>query len=510
MPNPSRRVPKYRHHKATGQAVVTLSGTDFYLGPHGSQVSIAEYDRLVAEWLTSGRRLPRRDEESGFTVNELLVAYWGHCERHYQKNGKPTSEQSCIKVALGPVRRLYGHTQAADFGPLSLKACRQQMIDAGWERVSINTHVGRIRRMFKWESENELVPVDVFQALGTVAGLRKGRSDAVETKPVRPVADHLVEAVRPFVSRQVWGMIELQRLTAMRPGEVVLMRTADFSMTGPVWIYTPESHKTEHHDRQREIYLGPQAQEILAPFLKTDLTAYVFSPQEAENERRAAQRESRKTPVQPSQQNRRKKAPRQKAGERYNVLSYRRAIVTGCEQAFGMPKELRRIPKQLPKAERGRFSAAEWEAERERRQELASEWRAENCWHPNQVRLMSKQSQVGIAKIGIVAYDAKSRRMIGDGGVTLARSEDKNWYVLGVGPYRNGSIREEMKSGLQTPPAANEPLPYNVAFDDPPPGESQEAGTSRVQWAGSTEEEQIQPPPPVQPASDALFPEASH
>ncbi len=51
-----------------------------------------------------------------------------------------------------------------------------------------------------------------------------------------------------------------------------------------------------------------------------------------------------------------------------------------------MPKELRRIPKQMPKAERGRFSAAEWEAERERRQELASEWRAENCWHPNQLR----------------------------------------------------------------------------------------------------------------------------
>ena len=29
-----RKVPSYRKHKATGLAVVTLSGNDFYLGPY--------------------------------------------------------------------------------------------------------------------------------------------------------------------------------------------------------------------------------------------------------------------------------------------------------------------------------------------------------------------------------------------------------------------------------------------------------------------------------------------
>ncbi len=124
-----------------------------------------------------------------------------------------------------------------------------------------------------------------------------------------------------------------------------------------------------------------------------------------------------------------------------------------------------------------------------------------------EVRLMSKQSQIGIAKIGIVAYNAKTRQMIGDGGVTLAKSEDKNWYVLGIGPYRNGSIREEMSNGLKTPPAANEPLPYNVAFDNPPQRDAENAGTSRVQWAGSTDEQPTPPAPPIQPASNAMFPE---
>jgi hypothetical protein len=235
-------------------------------------------------------------------------------------------------------------------------------------------------------AENELVSASVHQALATVAGLRKGRSEAVETPRVKCVADNLVEAIHPFVSRQVWAMIELQRLTAMRPGEVVIMRTTDLHMGGKAWVYVPESHKTEHHDREREIYLGPHAQKVIAPFLKTNLIGYLFSPEDAETERRAVQRENRKSPVQPSQRTRRKKNPKRQPGERYTVFSYRRAIVTACEKAFDMPQELRKIPTRMPKAERERMRAADWEAERERRQELAAAWRGENCWHPNQLR----------------------------------------------------------------------------------------------------------------------------
>ena len=69
----------------------------------------------------------------------------------------------------------------------------------------------------------------------------------------------MVKAVQPLVSRQVWAMIELQGLTGMRPGEVVLMRTSDLEMTGDVWTYTPHRHKTEHHGKKREVLLGPRA-----------------------------------------------------------------------------------------------------------------------------------------------------------------------------------------------------------------------------------------------------------
>ncbi|MGD0462866.1 MAG: hypothetical protein ABSB74_10300 [Tepidisphaeraceae bacterium] len=62
MPKLNGRLPRYRLHRRSGQAIVTLNGRDHYLGPHGSQTSIAEYDRLIAEWLTSGRRVKHPED----------------------------------------------------------------------------------------------------------------------------------------------------------------------------------------------------------------------------------------------------------------------------------------------------------------------------------------------------------------------------------------------------------------------------------------------------------------
>ena len=59
------------------------------------------------------------------------------------------------------------------------------------------------------------------------------------------------------------------------------MRPCDLDTSGDVWWYTPRSHKTEHHGHQRVIALGPRAQDVVRPFLKPSLEAYLFSPKEA-------------------------------------------------------------------------------------------------------------------------------------------------------------------------------------------------------------------------------------
>jgi hypothetical protein len=76
-------VPAYRRHKATGQAVVTLDGRDFYLGTYGSAASHKEYRRLTSEWLAAGGELPVGNE-SELTIAELLKRYRKFAERRHR------------------------------------------------------------------------------------------------------------------------------------------------------------------------------------------------------------------------------------------------------------------------------------------------------------------------------------------------------------------------------------------------------------------------------------------
>jgi integrase len=336
-------VPKYRCYRPKGLAVVRLDGRDIYLGKFGSPESQEKYRRVIAEWLTRGvPSTPPRGHASpseGHTplsVNEVILAFWTrHAETHYRRvDGTPTGELANFRDSLRPLKDLYGATPAGEFGPLTLKVVRQVMIDAGLARTTVNQRVRRIIHLFKWAAENELVPPGVHHGLKAVRGLQRGRSGAKETPPVTPVPDELVEAVRPHVARQVWAMIELQRLTGMRPGEVVIMRTCDVDTSGEVWVYTPAAHKTAYRGRGRKVYLGPKAQQVLKTCLRENPMEFLFSPREAMEEFRRRQRAERKSRLYPSQVARpRKPDPKQRPGDRYTTRSYCHAIGYGCRRA---------------------------------------------------------------------------------------------------------------------------------------------------------------------------------
>lgn len=329
------RVPTYRRHRASGLAIVTLDGRDHYLGPHGSETSRAEYDRLVGEWMAHGRRLPLAgDERPAVTVAEVLAAFWVHAEVHYRKDGKGTSEIDNYRDAMRPVRRLYGHTSASNFGPVALRTVRDSMIADGLARTTINGRINRVRHIFRWAVADQLVSGEVWHTLKALTGLQRGRSAARECAPVRPVSDAHVDAVLPLVSPQVASMIQLQRLAGMRPGEVVLMRARDLSFGEPVWEYRPATHKCAHLGLARVIGLGPRCQALLRPFLTADPERYLFSPLEAEALRRRELRAARVTPLTPSQRARKAKlSPQRAPGTRYTTVTYARAVARGCVEA---------------------------------------------------------------------------------------------------------------------------------------------------------------------------------
>lgn len=365
MSRRGKKVPSYGLHKPSGQARIIVRGTSIYLGKHGSPESHEAYARWVtklsAETPPEPVRLTHPDRLHELTINELLVRYLQYADGYYRWKGERTREYSSMVEAIRPLRRLYGTTVVAEFGPKSLSLVRQALIDHGLVRRSINRHIGRIRRIFAWAVSEELIPAAISHGLTTVKGLRYGRSNAAESTPTQTVAQADIDAVLPFVAPQVAAMIQVQLHAAMRPAEVTIMRPLDIDRSDPeLWIYRPHSHKSEWLERPREVYLGPQCQEALQPFLNRAPAAYCFSPLEAEqlrHDQRAEERDpNRKTKIYPCELRQREKrkqaAARRTAkrpkGEHYTVNSYRRAVEYGISHAREQGIEIKDwCPRQL-------------------------------------------------------------------------------------------------------------------------------------------------------------------
>src|SRR6476660_8053443 len=132
MPRRGYRIPKYRLHKQSGQAIVTINGRDFLLGRHGTKASELEYDRIVTEWMSSGRSSTYGMLGHVVSVVELLVAYLEYAKTYYGEGQR--GEYANMRHALRPLRELYGRHAAREFGPLHLKAVREKFISAGLSR----------------------------------------------------------------------------------------------------------------------------------------------------------------------------------------------------------------------------------------------------------------------------------------------------------------------------------------------------------------------------------------
>jgi hypothetical protein len=136
MSNRIFRVPSYRCKKIQGRNYGCVSLPDgmggrrhILLGKSGTKVSRAEYARVIAEWEAADRRSPKAEDVGDLTINELILAYWPYAKQHYRySDGRPTNELNDFPVTLRPLKEMYGHRLAKDFGPLALKAIRQKLI----------------------------------------------------------------------------------------------------------------------------------------------------------------------------------------------------------------------------------------------------------------------------------------------------------------------------------------------------------------------------------------------
>jgi integrase len=349
MPARRKSVPSYLPHDkhATRARVVwtdPATGKRRYVllpGAYNSPESREAYRRLLAEIEAAPERTPA--VRAGRTVAEVLLAFLTHAERHYRgTDGEPTSEYREYRLVVRTLRELYGHTPAADFGPLCLKAVRQSWVAVGLARSEVNRRTNMARRVLKWAAGEELVPFEVYQRLTAVTGLQKGRSAARETEPVGPVDPATVAATLPSLSRQLRGLIRFMSLTGCRPGEACRLRRCDIDTSGDVWLFRPSHHKNAHRGKGRVVAIGPKAQALLDEFPTDDPRDYVFSPRRAVEERNARRSAQRKTPRYASQTTRnvfkRVADPKRAPGRRYTSEVVARAVA----RAVGKANERRR------------------------------------------------------------------------------------------------------------------------------------------------------------------------
>jgi integrase len=267
-----RPVPRLRRHRATGRAFVRwkLAGKDHtrYLGAWGTVETARAYRQFAAAWLSGDRGAADPD---GLGVGELVIRWLEWCRTEYRKFGKPTGEvRHCARVG-GIVNEMFGTMLAAEFGPAQLRAFRAAVMNR-MLRTTANSYTRRVVRMFRWGVEHEFIPAGVAGSLLAVRSLAPGRGGR-EGTPRQPAPNAAVEAtVAKLVERGEWwyaGAVTIQRLTGMRPAEVLAMRPADLDTSGPLWLYSvpPWANKNEHKGKAQWYYLGPKAQEVIRPRL---------------------------------------------------------------------------------------------------------------------------------------------------------------------------------------------------------------------------------------------------
>ncbi len=338
------RVPSYRRH-SSGQARVTINGKDHLLGIFGSSASKEAYGRLIAEYNACQKSASFGKVPASLLVEDVLLAYQQHAKVYYAAS----TEYENLKLVIRPLLDLYGSSFAVGFGSKEYKAVRQWWLNPSIEcdgveskkgrrarsRQYVNKQMKRTLRVIKWAVGEGMMPPECYTAIKCVEPLRRGRCTAREAKKITCVPKEMVNQTLPMLTLVQADMIRFQQLTGCRPGEVCKLKPAMVNRCSEVWEVSLDEHKTAYRGKTRILYVGPQAQRVLAPYLLRAETSYCFSPIESEQQRRSARHEARKTPLScgNSPGTNVARRPRKTPGDHFTTHSYARAIRYACGRA---------------------------------------------------------------------------------------------------------------------------------------------------------------------------------
>jgi integrase len=365
---PKRRPPRYLRHTARNLGYSRIDGKQvYYPGQWNSAESLAAYEARMAEWRKAADR-----QRYPLTIADLVVAYTDWADRYYVQHGEPTRYATSIKAQMKLLLRSHRHTLIVEFTPVKFadwldsldgtldRRCKhkRKLIS----RQYLNKTRSAVLRMFRWGVRKGMVDPSRPRELWAIVGPQLGRTTAPEAPKVEPVSDPDVDATLPHLRPQVRAMVQVQRLTGMRPGEVMVLRPGDITIRPDgVMVFRPHRHKLQHRGIERLVFIGPRAAEVLRPWLNRDPDSYCFQPRETVAGLRTEQRARRKTRVQPSQIDRSKPDAKRKPRNQYDKNSYAQAVRRACIKAgvpVWRPNQLRHTAATMLRATFGGMEAA--------------------------------------------------------------------------------------------------------------------------------------------------------
>lgn len=347
--------PKKPHSSGQTRIVLPLGNgrrRTVYLGVFGSPESWTEYRRFLSEWEAMQKQGAAPAWSSPVrTVADLVDRFWVGLEDDQKEGLLSKHEVRDFRASARPLITLYGLSPIEDFGPAKLEAVHLAMMTGSWAseehkaklprgcrwkccRRTANQRLGRLKRIFRWGARKELIPWEVYYKISAAEGERRRRqADPPDVQPVDPI---LVEKTVPFLGPVTKAMVQIQRMTGMRPGELCALTPGQIDQRSldvdgqPIWVYKPEHHKTKHLNHVARIVLGPKAQELLRPFMNRPPDQPCFSPRE-EMEALTRARREQGTTVRPKGKLRGFVARSFK--DHYTPMSYGKRIAQACIQA---------------------------------------------------------------------------------------------------------------------------------------------------------------------------------
>lgn len=201
----------------------------------------------------------RGRETPGCTVREAVEAYLAAARVYYARS----KEANVHAWALKPIAERWGALPLGALACAELLDARDEMLERGLARRSVNHAVDVWRIWGRWCQDNRLCGVDTMRELTAVQSLRRGRSTAREPERVRAVPHWRVKVALRHAGEAVRIMARLQECSGMRPGEVCRMRWEEIERAEPCWIYRPARHKEDWRGMPRAVALGPGARRAL-------------------------------------------------------------------------------------------------------------------------------------------------------------------------------------------------------------------------------------------------------